>query len=351
MADFGYMYVNIDDGWSQRASEPPCRDSNGDILPNEKFPDMADLVAYIHSKGLRAGLHSSPGSTNCSGYTGSYQHEQADARQFARWGFDFLKYDWCSYKSIAKDVSRMELMKPYILMGESLEQSGRDMVFNLCQYGEGDVWKWGAGTGAQSWRTTGDLGQILSPQRSYLGYLEVGAINARLHEHAGPGRWNDPDYIMIGQMSDPVSDGLGPISKTFLTPNQQYQYLSMWSLMAAPLIFSGDVTRLDKFTRNVLCNREVIDVNQDALGKQAALIDKSGEYFILAKDMEDGSKAVGIFNASEIPLDLKVTWPSLGLRGPAKVRDVWRQKYLGVFDKEFAVTLPRYGVTLIRIMP
>lgn len=351
MADFGYMYVNIDDGWSKKEGAPPYRDGHGAILPNDKFPDMGALTAYIHSKGLRAGLHSSPGPWNCSGYVGDYEHEQVDAEKFAEWGFDFLKYDYCSYQSIARDGSRLELMKPYVLMGGYLEMARRDIVFNLCQYGVGDVWKWGAATGGQSWRTTGDLGQILSTRRSYLGYLEVAFINARLHEYAGPGRWNDPDYIMIGQLVDVDSDGSGPLIKTCLTPNQQYQYMSLWSLMDAPLIYSGDITHLDKFTRNVLCNREIIAVNQDPLGRQAALVERSGEHLILAKDMADGSKVVGIFNTSEIKLDLKVIWKALGLTGSAKVRDLWRQKELGKFDREFSVTLPRYGVSVIRIAP
>ncbi len=340
MADYGYMYVNIDDCWSKKKNDTPYRDECEAILPNAKFPDMYALTDYIHSKGLRAGIYTSPGPWNCAGYVGSFQHEQIDAQLFAEWGFDFLKYDWCSYGGHAVDRSRYEYVKPYALMGEILRNVSRDMVYNLCQYGMDSVWQWGADVDGNCWRTTGDLGLMSS-------YLEVGLSNARHYEYAKPGRWNDPDYILIGWVGNAHAQGEGV--KTKLTPSQQYQYMSMWSLMAAPLIFSGDMTKLDDFTLNVLCNHEVIDINQDPLGKQGRIVEQTDEYFIMTKDLEDGSKAVGIFNTSEVELSINVAWKTLDIQGTQTVRDVWRQKDIGTFSKEYQTNVPRRGVSFVRI--
>jgi alpha-galactosidase len=341
MADFGYQYVNIDDCWSKKRGDTPYRDDDGTILPNDKFPDMKALTDYIHSKGLKAGTYTSPGPWNCAGYTGSFDHELQDAVTFAEWGFDFLKYDWCSYRHKAKNRSIGELAKPYEKMGDILKQMDRDVVLNLCQYGMGEVWKWGGKVGGHCWRTTGDLG-LLS------GYLEVGFRNARHYEYAKPGQWNDPDYILIGWVGNAHSNGQG--IKTSLTSNQQYQYMSMWSLMASPLIFSGDMTKLDDFTINVLCNAEVIDVNQDQLGKQGRIIKQTEDMFVMVKDLEDGSKAVGLFNTTEVPINIEVTWAELGIKGKYRVRDLWRQKDVGVVDK-YSAKVGRHGVMMIRLFP
>jgi alpha-galactosidase len=340
MADFGYMYVNIDDCWSKKKGEEPYRDDFGRILPNEKFPDMKGLTTYIHSKGLRAGIYTSPGPWNCAGYVGSYQHEQIDAMTFAEWGFDFLKYDWCSYTPYAVDRSRYEFMKPYALMGQILQNLDRDVVYNLCQYGMDRVWEWGADVDGNCWRTTGDLG--LSG-----GFMGIGLSNARHYTYAKPGRWNDPDYILIGWVGSARKMGEGvPVA---LSGNQQYQYMSMWTLMAAPLIFSGDMTKLDDFTLNVLCNAEVIEVDQDPLGKQGRIVTQTDDFFVMVKELSDGSRAVGLFNTCEVEMPVKVTWTELGVEGKQRVRDLWRQKELGGYDHEFARTVPRHGVELIRL--
>jgi alpha-galactosidase len=340
MADFGYMYVNIDDCWMKKRQDEPYRDENGAVLCNAKFPDMKAMTDYIHSKGLRAGTYISPGPWTCAGYVGSYQHEEIDARKFAEWGFDFLKYDWCSYGQIAKDNSLAEFMKPYQLMGDILKNLDRDLVLNLCQYGMGEVWKWGGKVGGHCWRTTGDLG--LSPS-----FMQIGLSNARHHEYAQPGQWNDPDYILIGWVGNAHQMGEG--QPTTLSPNQQYAYMSMWSLMAAPLIFSGEMTKLDEFTLNVLCNAEVIEVDQDPLGQQAKIISQTDDQLILAKDMEDGSKAVGLFNNSEIDMRISVKWSDLGIKGKHRARDLWRQKDIGFFTDQYEAKVPRHGVIMIRL--
>jgi alpha-galactosidase len=350
MADFGYQYVNIDDCWMKRRGNPPYRDKNGDLLCNAKFPDMKGMVDYIHSKGLKAGSYISPGPWTCAGYVGSYQHEAKDAKRFADWGFDFLKYDWCSYAHIAKNKSLAERQKPYKLMGDLLKKSERDIVYNLCQYGMGDVWKWGGKVGGNCWRTTGDLGNI--PRREMPGFYPIGLSNMRHWQYAKPGEWNDPDYILIGTIGDPYRRGdKGGSIPCRLTGDEQYSYMSMWCLMAAPLIFSGDMGKLDPFTLNVLCNAEVIDVDQDPLGKQARVTRHGGDELVLAKPMEDGSVAIGLFNLGLMKRDMKVKWSELGLSGPRIARDLWRQKDIGEFDAEFSAPVNSHGVVFIRVRP
>ncbi|MCE5187206.1 MAG: NPCBM/NEW2 domain-containing protein [Planctomycetaceae bacterium] len=342
MADYGYLYVNLDDCWSKKQGDEPYRDSCGNILTNEKFPDMKALTDYIHSKGLRAGLYTSPGPWTCGKYAGSYGYEQLDAQQFARWGFDFLKYDSCSYhrsKQYLLDKSRYEYMKPYALMGEILKNLDRDIVYNLCQYGMDSVWEWGAAVQGQSWRTMGDVG--------FMSFLDAGLRNSQYAAYAGPGHWNDPDYILIGWVGDARKMGEGaPVN---LTPNQQYQYMSMWSLMAAPLFFSGDMARMDDFTLNVLCNPEVIAVNQDILGRQAGIPIQTEDYFVMIKPLSDGSAAIGIFNKAPVELAIEVTWKQLDLKGRQSVRDLWRQRELGLHKTGYTMTLPAHGVEMLRL--
>lgn len=346
MADYGYQYVNIDDCWMKKKGDVPYSDDNGAVLPNAKFPDMKDLADYIHAKGLKAGLYTSPGPWTCGGYVGAWQHEATDAQKFAEWGFDFLKYDWCSYGGVAGGKTVADLEKPYQVMHDELQKLDRDIVFNLCQYGKGDVWKWGASVG-NSWRTTGDLGLARGSQLP--PFYTVGLSNARHDEYAHPGAWNDPDYILIGWVGD--AHGMGEGKKTTLTPNEQYSYMSMWSLMAAPLIFSGDMAKLDPFTLNVLCNAEVIAIDQDTLGHQAKILRQNDHEFVFVKDLEDGSKAIGLFNLDIQPAKLSVAWTDLGISGKQRVRDLWRQKDLGKFHTSFQAEIPRHGVSLIKITP
>ncbi len=352
MADFGYQYVNCDDCWAVKpGSKNPdlgCspRDAAGRLLPNKRFPDIKGMVDYIHAKGLKAGIYTSPGPTTCAGFEGSWQHEAQDARTFADWGFDFLKYDWCSYSDVAGSTTVGDFKKPYQQMGTELQKQNRDIVFNLCEYGWGDVWKWGGDVG-NCWRTTGDLG--LERDSHLPAFYSIGMSNARHWEYTRPGAWNDPDYILIGWVGDANSMGVG--KKTTLTPNEQYSYMSMWSLMAAPLIFSGDMAKLDPFTLNVLCNAEVIGVDQDPLGRQAKILRQTPDEFVLVKELEDGSKAVGLFNLSLTPRTISALWKDLGITGKQGVRDLWRQKEMGSFDKAFEVEVPGHGVALVNVRP
>jgi alpha-galactosidase len=350
MADAGYQYVNIDDCWmnAEKQHDPlrvgPARDAAGNLLPNKHFPDMKALADYIHGKGLKAGLYTSPGPRTCTGFTGAYQHEAQDARQFADWGFDFLKYDWCSYGEVARTNPAPELARikhPYELMGRLLRQQPRDIVFNISARAQGEVWKWGAEVGGQSWRTARDLGLELNR------IFEVALKNCEYRNWQRPGAWNDPDYIQIGYVG--VARGNGLPRPCPLTPTEQYSFVSLWVLMAAPLFYSGDLTKLDEFTLNVLCNQEVIAVDQDPLGQCARIVKLDDETFLMVKDFADGTKAVGLCNGGEDKVSITAKWSDLGVKGRQTVRDLWRQKDLGTFGGEFKADVPRRGVVLLKI--
>jgi len=363
MADVGYQYVNIDDCWMNAPTHKdplrvgPLRDDKGNMLSNKHFPDMQALADFIHGKGLKAGLYTSPGRFTCAGFTGSYGYEKQDAELYAAWGFDFLKYDWCSYGNIAKDGDpdakdvphwgkggpKLPVMKyPYQLLGDILKKQKRDIVLNLCQYGMDNVWEWGADVGGHCWRTADDLGYELNR------ITEVALKNASHRAWSKPGSWNDPDYIQIGYIGN--AGDKGEPAPCPLTPNMQYTYMSLWSLMAAPLFFSGDMGKLDEFTVNILCNAEIIDVNQDALGQCGAVVAVTDTTYLMVKDLEDGGKAVGFFNRGEQAAEVTASWPVLGLKGPVKVRDVWRQQDLGVADAKFTARVPPQGVVMIRMV-
>jgi len=354
MSDHGYQYVNIDDCWSIRpdAKDPSligeARDAHGMINSNGRFPDMKALTDYIHDKGLKAGIYTSPGPFTCAGHVAAYQHEELDARRFVEWGYDFLKYDWCSYNGVAKDKSIEELQKPYRLISGILAAQPRDIVLNLCQYGMGNVWEWGAAVGGNSWRTAGDLGGSFEgiPAALFRDGFDVYSAN-ELHRYGGPGHWNDPDYLLLGYLSD----WKGGTAPTPLTPNEQYTHVSLWALVAAPLIFSGDITRLDDFTLGLLTNDEVIDVDQDPLGRPGRRVAKTNDVEIWVRELEDGSRAVGLFNRGEGVVPITAAWADLGLAGPQRVRDLWRQQDLGVHAGSITGYVARHGVLMLRVWP
>jgi len=348
MADVGYQYVNIDDCWmnAPKNKDPErvgaLRDDNGNIVPNKHFPDMKLLTSFIHTKGLKAGIYTSPGTLTCGGFAGAWQHEEQDAKQFADWGFDFLKYDWCSYEKIAgTDKSVEALQKPYRQMGTILKSLDRDIVFNLCQYGMGEVWKWGGEVGGHCWRTSGDLGFELDK------IFDVALKNSEHRLNSKPGEWNDPDYIQIGWIGNASKMGVPQL--TSMPDAMQYAYLSLWSLMAAPLIYSGDMSKLDSFTLNVLCNPEVIEVDQDPLGECGAVIKKTDANFLMVKDLADGSKAVGFFNRGKEEVEISADWKELQLAGIQTIRDLWHEKELGLYVDSLTFSVPPQGVVLVKI--
>jgi alpha-galactosidase len=325
MADCGYDYCNVDDGWT-----------------NGHFPDMGALADYIHARGLKFGIYSSPGPKTCAGFPGSHGREAEHARQFAAWGCDFLKYDFCTYWEVMPGKSTEDFIAPYRLMGRLLREQPRDIVFNLCQYGMANVWEWAAEIGGHCWRTTGDVG--MEPNAALPGFYKVALTTAKLAAYAGPGRWNDPDYLMLGKCGDAQ-----------YTPNEQYSYMSLWALMAAPLFFSGDMCQLDAFTLNILCNHEILAVNQDELGTQARIVRHTDEELVLAKPLADGRVAVGLFNLGEVTQPVRVTWDELdsctGILPVQhrRVRDLWRQREVGEHDTGFEASVGRHGVAVVLI--
>jgi len=350
LINHGWTYVNIDDFWQvhPNSKDPtllgPERNADGSIHPNPRFPDMKALADYIHSKGLKAGLYSSPGPYTCGGCTGSYQHEDQDAQQYAAWGFDYLKYDWCSYDRIYKDEEGLDgQKKPYLVMAAALAQTRRDIVFSLCQYGRVEVWTWGAQIGGNLWRTTGDITD------NWHSMTSNASRGDGIESYAGPGHWNDPDMLVVGKV------GWGPsLHATHLTPDEQYTHISLWCLQAAPLLLGCDLTQLDAFTLGLLTNDEVIDVDQDPLGQAAHVVHPAtpGQtpIGIWARQLEDGSMAVGLFNFGAAPTTGSVDWSDLHLTGRCSVRDLWRQKDLGTFDQKFeSQEIPPHGVILVRI--
>ncbi len=342
LVNYGWNYINIDDSWSVKPGSKDsmrmgeARDANGMINTNKKFPDFNALTDYIHANGFKAGLYSSPGKLTCTGYTASYQFEEKDARRWADWGFDYIKYDYCQYGEITGSKSLDALQKPYIVMRNALDKIDRDIFYSISQYGAGDVWEWGEKIGANSWRTTGDLID------TWQSLSETGFTQAGIEKFAGPGHWNDPDMLVVGLV------GWGEWQyPSRLTADEQYTHMSLWSLLAAPLLIGCDVAAMDDFTRNLFTNDEVIAINQDPLGKQASRIYKQDGLEVWARQLEDGTRAVGLFNRNETTETVTATWSALGLKGMYSARDVWRQRNEGIFSKRFTAIVPAHGVKLV----
>jgi len=363
LINHGWTYINTDDFWeNNRESKDPTlqgkfRDENGFIVPNSRFPDMKGMADYIHGLGLKAGLYSSPGPWTCGGCAASWRHEEQDAQTYARWGFDYLKYDWCSYGTIAdgndpeaKDVptwsegkgrSDVEVAKhPYEVMGKFLRAQPRDILFSLCQYGMSDVWNWGGSVNGNCWRTTGDITDTWRSMSS-IGFKQNLAA-----PHAKPGNWNDPDMLIVGQV------GWGNLHPTRLSVDEQYTHISLWCLLSAPLLIGCDMEKFDAFTLNLLSNDEVLALDQDALGHEATCVVTNGDVRVYAKPLEDGGHGVGFFNLGAAPVNLDFNqFEPVGLSGKLHVRDLWRQQDLPDVNTDggtLPLTIPAHGVVLYK---
>lgn len=320
MRDAGYIYVNIDDTWEG------VRDSNGNLQTNHKFPDMKALADYVHSKGLKLGIYSGPGPRTCAGYPASYGHEEQDAKTFAAWGIDYLKYDWCSAAKIYKDS---ELQPVYQKMGGALEATGRLIVYSLCEYGRGQVETWGTKVGGNLWRTTGDINDSWS---SMIGNLEKQVPTA---PYAGPGHWNDPDMLEIGN--------------GHMTDDEYRTHMSLWVLVAAPLLAGNDIRNMSEATKAILLNKEVIAVDQDPLGKQASPV-KNGDTETWVKPLADGSVAVGVVNLGDSATQATVNASDLHLPGAVKnARDLWKHQDVQFTDGKYTAEVPSHGVLMLRV--
>jgi alpha-galactosidase len=320
MKQAGYTYVNIDDCWQGK------RDAQGNIRANQRFGDMKALADYVHSKGLKIGIYSSPGPKTCAGYEGSYRHEEQDANQYAAWGFDYLKYDWCSAEKVYQPNQMPEVYKK---MHDALAATGRPIVFSLCQYGLDRVWRWGGSVGGNLWRTTDDISDHYD-RMALIGFGQNG-----LERFAGPGHWNDPDMLEIGNGG--------------MKHDEYITHMSLWSILAAPLLAGNDLSKMSAADLAILTNKEVIAVDQDAKGVQGRRVAQEGPLEVWAKPLADGSYAVGLFNRGESANPVTLQLKGIGISGSAHVRDLWAHRDLGSFSGSYTATVPKHGAVMLKV--
>src|SRR5947209_11334323 len=336
MKDAGCVYLNIDDCWQV------SRDPSANIVADpQRFPHGIKAVGdYIHSLGLKFGVYSDAGSKTCAGRPGGLGHEYHDAVQYAAWGVDYLKYDWCN-------TSTQDARASYAIIRQALDASGRPIVLSICEWGTAKPWLWGAEVGGNLWRTTGDIqdrwgGKQKWPDGSCCsnGMLNIVDEEAGLESYGGPGHWNDPDMLEVGNGG--------------MTDVEYKSHFSLWSILAAPLIAGNDLRSMRPEIHDILTNKEVIAVDQDALGKQGTRVRKDGELEVWAKQLKDGSRAVVLFNRSESQQNIAVTWEELGYPShlAASVRDLWQHKNLGNnFTEKFGAPVPPHGVVMVTVKP
>jgi alpha-galactosidase len=387
LVDHGWTYINIDDTW-----EAPARDGKIQSDP-KKFPDMKGLSDYIHSQGLKFGIYSSPGPTTCARFLATYQHEDQDAQSYADWGVDYVKYDWCSYGDIAAKITMQRyatllsqedgaklqtltmqlaalpqrrrrtadqnaqatsitdqitaienkmdqdkknqidleiLQAPYKVFRTSLDKVNRDIVYSLCQYGDGNVSSWGGAIGGNLWRTTTDISANWRSM-SNLGFN----LQSKLTDYAKPGNWNDPDMLEVGNGS--------------LTPDENYTHMTLWCMLAAPLLIGCDMPHMDAFTVSLFSNDEVLAVDQDSLGKQGYRLTQDGASEVWVKPLADGTWAVALFNRGAATAKVSATWADLKLSGPQPVRDLWREKDLTPDPAGISADVASHGAEIYKV--
>jgi alpha-galactosidase len=333
MKDAGYIYVNIDDTWEGK------RDETGLLHTNDKFPDMKALADYVHSKGLKIGIYSGPGPKTCAGYEGSLGHEEQDAKMYADWGIDYLKYDLCSFREAVMaqqspddKAAQMRLMiAAYEKMGKALKATGRPIVYSLCQYGWDAVWEWAPALGGNLWRTTGDI------QPRWQSIYAILSQQEGLESYAGPGHWNDPDMLEVGN------------GKLSLAENRAH--FSMWAMLAAPLLAGNDLPNMKPEINAILTNKDVIAIDQDKLGKQGRRVYSDGEVDVWERDLSGGAKVVAVLNAgsdrySTHPFHLSLG--KLGLNGTQKGKDLWTGKEVSLTE-DMPIELASHDILLVRI--
>ena len=351
LADYGYSYINIDDGW-----EAPQRNADGTLDANEKFPSMKGLVDWLHERGLKFGIYSAPGATTCGGYLGSLGYEKEDAEVWNKWGVDYLKYDWCSYERVRaeeNDYGFASCIRPYLLMQKYLRQQPRDIFYSLGPLGGTQVYLWGLYCDGNSWRTAQDINDTWKSIydvgfRQQLGKAQNSSI----------GHWNDPDMLVVGKVGYGLGENTNGLRETRLTPDEQYTHITLWTLVASNMLIGCDIAQMDDFVLGLLCNNEVNAINQDLLGKQADRVLKEGDIEVWSRPLADGAIAVGIFNTgdSDQQVDMKTLIPqpssivnyqlSIVTSSPI-VRDLWRQKNLS--EGELSCTIPAHGCRYLKV--
>jgi len=329
MRDAGYVYLVIDDCWQID------RDAQGNIQPDPKrFPSgMKALADYIHSKGLKFGLYSDAGTLTCQKRPGSRGYEFQDARQYAAWDVDYLKYDWCS-------TSTQNALASYSIMRDALLKAGRPIVFSICEWGTAKPWLWAKDVG-NLWRTTGDIQDCWDCKRDWggMGVVHILDLQDGLESHAGPGHWNDPDMLEVGNGG--------------MTTTEYRSHFSLWCLLASPLMAGNDLRSMSPEVKEILTNREVIAVDQDPLGVQGRRVKRNGEQEVWSKQLADGGRAVVLFNRGAKDAEVSVSWTDIGYPQhlAANVRDLWAHKDLGKLSGSFAATVPSHGVVMVTIKP
>jgi alpha-galactosidase len=329
MKDAGYRYVVIDDCWQV------SRDADGNIVPDAKrFPGgMKALADYIHSKGLKFGIYSDAGTGTCQNRPGSRGYEFQDARQYAAWGVDYLKYDWCN-------TTTQNSVASYSIMRDALAKSGRPIVFSICEWGSSKPWLWAKDVG-NLWRTTGDIQDKWSIKRDWggNGLVQILDLQDGIEFASGPGHWNDPDMLEVGNGG--------------MTPTEYRAHFSLWCLMAAPLMAGNDIRSMTDEIRSILTNKEVIAVDQDALGYQGRRVKRDADREIWSKQMADGSRSVALLNRGDSETEIRVAWTDIGYPESisAAVRDLWAHQDLGSHQGGFSAKVPSHGVVMMTVRP
>jgi alpha-galactosidase len=328
MRDAGYVYIVIDDGW-----EAEARDVDGNLVPDPKrfSGGMKALGDYLHAKGFKFGIHNCAGTKTCGGLPGGRGHEFQDARTYASWGVDYLKYDWCNHGTA-------DAQETYKTMRDAIYAAGRPMVYSLCEWGNNKPWLWGQDVG-HLWRTTGDITDCYACQDVYaLGWKYILKLQIGLEKYAGPDHWNDPDMLEVGTPG--------------LSPAESRAHFSLWCILAAPLMAGNDVRKMPGEIRAILANKEVIAIDQDPLGKEGyQFMDHPGKQ-IWVKELSKGQWAVCFFNDSDEKVRIRVHWPNLSfLQGDHEIRDVWQAKNLGTTAKDFDGDIPAHDVILFKLSP
>ncbi len=329
MMDAGYQYVVIDDCWQV------ARDDHGTIVPDKKrFPSgMKALADYVHAKGLKFGIYSDAGSKTCQGRPGSSGYEVEDARQYAAWGVDYLKYDWCSADGVDPKIA-------YPTMRDALRATGRPIVFSICEWGTSKPWAWARGVG-HLWRTTEDIQDCYDCVNDWggLGWTQILDKQVGLEKFAGPGGWNDPDMLEVGNGG--------------LNSAESRAHFSFWCLLAAPLMAGNDLRSMSAETRNILTKKEVIAIDQDPLGIEGHRVRKSGDIEVWEKSLSGNGHAVILFNRGAVEQTIAVSWHEIDLpAGSApSVRDLWAGNDLGAVKNTFSAKVAPHDVVMLRVTP
>ena len=329
MRDAGYVYLVIDDCWQVG------RDAQGNILPDpQRFPSgMKALADYVHAKGLKFGIYSDAGTLTCQKRPASRGYEFQDARQYAAWGVDYLKYDWCS-------TSTQNAAASYAIMRDALLKAGRPIVFSICEWGTAKPWLWARDVG-NLWRTTGDIQDCWDCKRDWggMGVVHILDLQDGLESYAGPGHWNDPDMLEVGNGG--------------MTATEYRAHFSLWCLLSAPLMAGNDLRSMPAEIKEILTNREVIAIDQDALGLQGRRVKREGDREVWMKQLADGGRAVVLLNRGAKAAELSLSWTDLGYPPhlSARVRDLWTGKDLGQLSGNFSSEVPSHGVVMVTVKP